>query len=78
MCNESKPHTAIVGSYITYSCSFKYYGGRIDPFIWEGPGTIRARTSATVNRSNQYPIWKETYTGEHSLNIVISSKLTVH
>ena len=72
VCNESQPHTAIVGNNITYNCRFKYYGRHAEPIVWEGPGTSSGKTFSNYTRSDQ-PVWRDTHNGENSLNTVRSS-----
>ena len=63
MCNESKPHTALVGNDITYQCRFTFYGRKVEPFVWEGPGTSGGAKFVNIAKSNE-TIWKNTYNGE--------------
>ena len=63
MCNGSEPHTALVGDNITYNCRFTFFGNKVEPFVWDGPGTSTGDKFANVTQSDQM-IWKHTYNGE--------------
>ena len=66
MCNESEQHTALVGNDITYNCRFTFYGNKVEPFVWEGPGTSSGAKFVNVAKSDK-EIWKHTYNGEQRL-----------
>ena len=66
MCNGSVPHVSDIGALLTYSCTFKYRGNRVEPIVWAGPGVTKDNVHHNIDQSTE-EIHPECFQGKQRL-----------